>query len=65
MKEDEYPKCWYQDEDGVWACYVLESKDPEYLVIDERIIHNGFHAEIIEVTETCRICDSCDVYYPL
>ena len=61
MKEDEYPKCWYQDDNGVWSCYVMESKDPEHLDIDERFIDGCGY----EVTETCRICGECDVYYPV
>ena len=65
MRPDELPDCYYQDEDGEWFCYVMESKDPEFLDVDERVLHNGFHAEVVEVTETCRICGQCDVYYPL
>jgi hypothetical protein len=65
MKEDKEFDCHYQNEEGEWFCYVMESKDLEYLEIDQRVLHNGFHAEVIEVTETCRICGQCDVYYPL
>jgi len=65
MKPDELPECYYQDEEGNWFCYVIDSRDPEFLDIDERVLHEGFDAEIVEVTETCRICGQCDVHYPL
>jgi hypothetical protein len=62
---NEYPDCWVQDEDGVWICYVMEHDDHEHLDFDERILHKGYDAEIVEVTKRCRICGEMDIYYPL
>ena len=65
MKPDELPDCYYEDEEGNWFCYVMESKDPEHLDVEENWKHVGFDAEVLEVIETCRICGQCDVHYPL
>lgn len=61
MKEDEYPKCWYQDDEGVWNCYVMEFDDHEHLDFDETTFENG----LVQVIQQCRICGERDIYYPV
>ena len=65
MKKDQVPDCWVQQDDDEWIYYVMESRDPEFLVVEENWKHLGMDAEILEVIETCRICGQCEVSYPL
>lgn len=65
MKQDQLPDCYVQANDDYWVCYVIEYDDEEHMDIEERILHEGYDAEILEVTKRCRICGQCDVYYPL
>lgn len=65
MKEDQLPDCYVQANDEYYVCYVIEYDDEEHMDIEERILHKGYDAEILEITKRCRICGQCDVYYPL
>ena len=65
MKDDQLPACYVQANDNHWICYVMEYEVEEEIDYEERVLHEGFDAEILEVIKTCRICGQTDVYYPL
>jgi len=64
MKPDQTPECWVEANDGYQVCYVMEYDVEDEMFIDEVEKElDGYY--IIEVTKTCRICGSHEVYYPV